>query len=240
MTLLLQFATGALAVLGVGVAAPAWSQDAGRNTLLYELIERLDLLEQENKKLRGDLELYQYRQTQQEQRFQELERRLAAMETAQRTPAPADQRLESQPVSPESAPSSSAADSSAAELAAEQASYDSAVDDLRNGHYDQAVADLRAFVSAYPTSRLAADAQYWLGEAYVVTRDLARARDAFINLSLKYPESDRMPDALLKLGQIFSELGDPRQARDTLQQLIAAYPDSQAAALARKRLGASR
>ena len=240
MTLLQRFATGALAALWVGIAASAWGQDRGRNPLLYELIERLDLLEQENKRLRGELELYQHRQAEQEQRFQELERRIAVMEAAQRSSAPADQYSESQSTSATSASPSGAEDPSASGLAAEQASYDAAIDELRNGRYDQAVAELRAFLSAYPTSRLAADAQYWLGEAYFVTRDLAKARDAFSNLSLKYPESDRMPDAFLKLGQILSELGDAGQAREILQQLIEAYPDSQAATLARKRLGAIR
>ncbi len=240
MTIRRRLAAGALAALWVGVAAPAWGQDPGRNPLLYELIERLDLLEQENKRLRGDLELYQYRQAQQEQRFQELERRMAAMEAGRRSPAPADQHSESQPTSPTPAPHSSPADSSASGLAAEQASYDAAVDDLRNGRYDQAVASWRSFLITYPDSNLAADAQYWLGEAYFVSRDLAKARDAFISLGLKYPDSDRMPDALLKLGQILSELGDAGQAREILQQLIAAYPDSQAATLARKRLSAIR
>ncbi len=91
-------------------------------------------------------------------------------------------------------------------------------------------------LSAYPTSTRAGDAQYWLGESYYLSRDINAAKEAFINLGLRYPESARLPDALLKLGYLYSEQGDTARAREVLQKLRQSYPNTQAASLAERRL----
>jgi tol-pal system protein YbgF len=119
---------------------------------------------------------------------------------------------------------------------AEQADFDAALGALRDGHYPQAIADFQGFLNAYPDSRLAGDAQYGLGESYYVSRNYEAAKEAFINLGLRYPQSARLPDALLKLGYIYGELGDTARARDVLQKLVQVYPDSQAAGLAEQQL----
>jgi tol-pal system protein YbgF len=119
---------------------------------------------------------------------------------------------------------------------AEQADFDAALGALRDGHYPQAIADFQGFLNAYPESRLAGDAQYGLGESYYVSRNYEAAKEAFINLGLRYPQSARLPDALLKLGYIYGELGDTTRAKDVLQKLVQVYPDSQAAGLAEQQL----
>jgi tol-pal system protein YbgF len=119
---------------------------------------------------------------------------------------------------------------------AEQAAYDAAFGMLREGDYEQAIARFQEFLTTYPDSRLAGNAQYWLGEAYYVTRDFPKAREVLANLGEKYPASDKLPDALLKLGYIHDELGEKAKARQVLQQVLQAYPDSQAAGLAERRL----
>lgn len=119
---------------------------------------------------------------------------------------------------------------------AEQAAYDAAFGMLREGDYEQAIARFQEFLTTYPDSRLAGNAQYWLGEAYYVTRDFPKAREVLANLGEKYPASDKLPDALLKLGYIHDELGEKAKARQVLQQVLKAYPDSQAAGLAERRL----
>ena len=91
-------------------------------------------------------------------------------------------------------------------------------------------------MKAYPNGGLAGDAQYWLGESHYVSRDYDAAKEAFINLGLRYPQSARLPDALLKLCYIYGELGDNARAREVLQKLVQVYPNTQAASLAERRL----
>ncbi len=80
------------------------------------------------------------------------------------------------------------------------------------------------------------DAQYWIGEAYYVTRDFENALEAFETVVDQYPNSQRVPEALLKLGYVQAELGQTDQARRTLNQVITQYPGSRVAISAETRL----
>jgi tetratricopeptide (TPR) repeat protein len=57
--------------------------------------------------------------------------------------------------------------------------YDRAFGVLRAAEYDEAAAMLRGFVDSYPADPLVANAQYWLGEIYMVRGDYARAAASF-------------------------------------------------------------
>jgi TolA-binding protein len=50
--------------------------------------------------------------------------------------------------------------------------YGQSFDALKAGSYSIAITGFKDFLSSYPSSPLAENAQYWLGEAYYVTRDL--------------------------------------------------------------------
>jgi tol-pal system protein YbgF len=118
----------------------------------------------------------------------------------------------------------------------EQAVYTQAFDALKAGSYSVAVTGFKDFLSSYPTSPLAENAQYWLGEAYYVTRDYDSASGAFRTVLQKWPESRKAPDALLKLGFTQYELKRYADSRATLQEVTRKYPDSDAARLAAERL----
>jgi len=226
---------------------PARAQVAADKQLIFDLLDRIERLESDIRQLRGSLEVYRHRQ-------ENLERRLADLEAgkkgngASRAGAPAEEELAPEPalssspppeveVPPADTPSPRSNRSTAPVApASEQAAYDTAFNMLREGHFEQSVANFQEFLRNYPNSRLAGNAQYWLGEAYYVTRDFENAKQAFINLGVSYPNSDKVPDALLKLGYIYGELGDKAKAREILNKVMQAYPGSQAASLAQKRL----
>ena len=207
------------------------------STLTLELLQRIEQLELEVRHIRGELELYRY-QVEGLQR----ERAATALSTMER-PVVSDSPA---PVSPPSAPTPaleqmpSVSPPAAVATGADQTDFDKALGELREGRYPQAIVDFQGFLNAYPDSLLAGDAQYWLGEAHYLSRDYAAAKEAFINLGVRYPESARLPDALLKLGYIYSEAGETDRAREVLQKLVQAYPDTQAANLAERRLQALR
>ncbi len=120
--------------------------------------------------------------------------------------------------------------------APEKKEYYDAYNELRNGHTDQSIAQFNAYLSKYPTSAYANNAQYWLGEAYRVKQDNDAARKAFNGVIEKYPNGAKVPDALLKLGYLEIEQKNPAKAREYLTRVTTEYPKSPAALLAEKKL----
>jgi tol-pal system protein YbgF len=116
------------------------------------------------------------------------------------------------------------------------AAYQAAFGLLKNSQFDQAIAAFQQFLTTYPDSSLADNAQYWLGEAYYVNKSFPEALAAFQRVATKYPQSRKVPDALLKVGYCYYELKQSQEAHDTLAQVVASYPDTPAGKLAQARL----
>ena len=230
----LRFPWLVLLVLG-GLTLPGASraQNTPDSALTLELLQRIEQLEAEVRQIRGELEIYRYR-------FDQLQQESArgyappasppgAAIPSQAEPSPADS-----PTTTIVPPTARTMPSTAAGTA--QADFEAALGELREGRHARAIAGFQQFLNAYPDSDQAGDAQYWLGESYYLSRDYGAAKEAFINLGVRYPESARLPDALLKLGYIYGEAGETNRARDVLQKLVQAYPNTQAASLAERRL----
>ena len=120
----------------------------------------------------------------------------------------------------------------------EQRAYEEAFSDLKSGNYAESARKFNAFVDSYPTSDLADNAQYWLGESYYVTRNYKIALDVFQSFIRRYPDSSKLPDTLLKLGFTYFELKDWEQSTRYLQEVVDRYPDTTVARLAKTRLKA--
>lgn len=118
----------------------------------------------------------------------------------------------------------------------EQTVYAQSFDALKAGSYSVAITGFKDFLSSYPSSPLAENAQYWLGEAYYVTHDLNSANTAFKAVLSKYPDGRKGPDALLKLGFTQLEQKNVSEGRSTLQQVVQKYPNTDAAKRASERL----
>jgi tol-pal system protein YbgF len=129
-----------------------------------------------------------------------------------------------------------AADNSQAAPGSDTAAYQAAFGLLKESQYDQAISAFQQFLTTYPDSSLADNAQYWLGEAYYVNKAFPEALTSFQRVVSKYPQSRKVPDALLKVGYCEYELKQWQTARDTLSQVAANYPDTPAGKLAKQRL----
>ena len=118
----------------------------------------------------------------------------------------------------------------------DRASYQAAFALLKDSQYDKAIVAFQKFLTAFPTSQLADNGQYWLGEAYYVNKSYPEAQAAFQRVVDKYPQSRKRPDALLKIGYCQYELKQPDLAKNTLSMVTTQFPDSPAAHLAQQRL----
>lgn len=201
---------------------------------MLELSRRIDVLEAELRTLRGQAEVLENGgealRRQQRDLYGDLERRLAAIEARQAgAAAPAASGQGAVAAVPRSSPSSVAGES--AELA-----YGRGFDALKAANYPGAIAGMKDFLSRYPDHDLADNAQYWLGEAYYVTRDYENAIPAFDAVGRRWPDSPKAADALLKLGFSQFELKRFPQARQTLTDVGRRYPGTDSARLAQERL----
>lgn len=209
------------------------------NQALLDMMRRLDALEREVRILRGDAETGQHElenlRNRQRDLYLDVDQRLQALEegapAAGQAPAIQDPVAvvdPAAPAAPAPAPARAAGD--------EQQAYRAAFDLLREGRYQQSVAAFQGFLRDYPQSSLAANAQYWLGEAKYVSRDFEGALAEFGKVINDYPQSNKLPDAQLKLGFAQYELGQFDRARETLEQVARDHGGSAVARLAEQRL----
>ncbi|TVP55558.1 MAG: tol-pal system protein YbgF [Halomonadaceae bacterium] len=103
--------------------------------------------------------------------------------------------------------------------------------------YDRAADAVYDFVEKYPEGDLTVNAYYWLGEIYLIQKNLDQARRAFSIVVSRYDDHRKAPDALYKLAVTQQQRGDKEDARRSLEQVIARYPNADAAPLARNLLG---
>ena len=114
--------------------------------------------------------------------------------------------------------------------------YLAAYELLRNGHNTQAIMKFKSFLVDFPSGDYSDNSQYWLGEAYKVNQDIKSSKKAFTKVVTDFPTSSKVPDALLKLGIIELEQNNEAKARDYFKRVLVSYPNTTAAHLAKKRL----
>ncbi len=117
-----------------------------------------------------------------------------------------------------------------------RAHYQQAFKLLKQSQYEQAIKAFREFLALNPQSEYSDNAQYWLGEAYYVTRDFETALAEYNNLLSNYPESKKLTHSLLKIGFCYYEMGAIDEAKLRLENLKKQYPGTTAARLADERL----
>ena len=117
-----------------------------------------------------------------------------------------------------------------------QAEYQQAFNLLKQAQYNKAITAFSAFLGKYPQSQYSDNAQYWLGEAYFVTRRFNDAITEYMKHLANYPDSQKAPNSLLKIGYSYFELKQEADAKKVWQDLVQRYPGTPAAQEAEKRL----
>lgn len=114
--------------------------------------------------------------------------------------------------------------------------FAAAYGDYSKGNYDLAISEFRQYVETYPTSEMADNAQYWIGECYYGKKKFNEAIAEFDKVTLLFPKGDKVPAARFKKGMALIELGQTDAARAEFTAIIRAYPRSNEAVLAKQQL----
>ena len=91
-------------------------------------------------------------------------------------------------------------------------------------------------LEAYPKSRYAENAHYWLGECYFAEKKFDEAILELDEVIKNYPKGNKVPDALLRQGMAFLEMNDTTNAKLILKEVVKRFPKSDQANRARKKL----
>lgn len=236
------YPTGAIAQMPVQASASM------NNT--YDLMTRLDEAQVEIQQLNGKLEeqanlIAELKKKQSalfadfDDRLQQVENKLSGAKSAAPSETPVVKESEpTQTVPPKSVSSATPAigQSPFATIDDKKQPYQQAFDAFRGGQITEAIAQFNALLSKDPTNLYANNAQFWLGEAYRMNKDIPAAKKAFSAVLEKYPNSQKVPDALLKLGLIEMDAKNSAKAKELFTHVITDYPTSKPAEVAAKKL----
>ena len=114
--------------------------------------------------------------------------------------------------------------------------FAAAYGDYSRGNYDLAISEFRQYVETYPSSEMADNAQYWVGECYYSKKLLHEALAEFDKVSLLFPKGDKVPAARFRKGVTLMEMGQQEAGRAELTALIKLFPRSNEAVLAKQQL----
>jgi len=230
-----------LPVALLAAPAPTVAQMVQNNALPVssqgELFLQLQQLQEEVARLRGLLEEQQnaldklHRENL--ERYQTLDRRLNEVPAASNG---AEVATSDTPPAPPSAPTTVPSETDEADAEQEKLYYEAAFDLIKTRDFEQAEQALSGFLHRYPRGEYAANAQYWLGEVYLVKNDIESARAAFAQVIKTWPEHTKVPDALYKQAEAAQRLAQNDEARRLLREVIEKYPNSSAAKLAQRDL----
>ena len=193
-----------------------------RNRMQIRFQAQLDELSQEVSQITGNLELFNHKIEQVENRQRDLYKLIDDQKN----------RVATTPVAPPPENDPSVAGN-------EKTAYQAALSLVTvKKDYQQAIIAFEAFVIDHPESSLIANSQYWLGQLLYKEKKRDEARNAFLIVIDKYPKSNKRADSLYKIGIIDEYLGKKVSAKNFYQKVLTEYPNSSAAGLASKRFKA--
>ena len=114
--------------------------------------------------------------------------------------------------------------------------YDENLQKFKGGDFEGARQGFADFLTLYPSSELAPNAHYWIGESYFGAKDYPHAIDSFARMRATYPKSDKVPAALLMEGYAYLALKDQPKAASLLRQVVLSYPKTPEAGKASTKL----
>ncbi len=225
-------------VFALMIGANSAQAESGGQTIL---LDQIGALQQEVMELRGLTEqqanMMEQIQKEGRDRYLDLDRRIIQLSGQLRSPASLSTVVDSSADSATDAKNTSANPVATIAKGADEIDYQIAFQAVQQRRFNDAADGLSAYLQKYPEGEYADNAQYWLGEIYLLQESFDRAELAFSQLINQFPTSDKRSDALYKLGQVNDRLGNDAKAKTYLQRVIKEHPNTASARLADVYLG---
>ncbi len=191
---------------------------------LVDVQSQLEVLKQENSRLKGDLELATHNldlaQQRQKDLYTDTDVRLRKLESS-------------------SVPVTQAAEPAVAVKESEEQKQLEAADALsKEAKHKDAFTAYDKFLKDYPSSASVADAMYGLGYSQFALKNYKSAIATQQKLLDTHPDSAKAPDAMMNMANSQIQLGQVTAAKKTLRELVKKFPDSEVTPTAQKRLKA--
>ncbi len=120
--------------------------------------------------------------------------------------------------------------------------YDDAMRDRTGGNFDLALRQFNDYLTWFPATDLAPNAQYFIGEILFAQKNYDAALQAFDAVLERFPRNAKTNDARFMKGRTLVEKGERNAGADEFRALISEAPNSDVAGQARtqlRRLGLS-
>ena len=112
--------------------------------------------------------------------------------------------------------------------------YDTAYADFTTGQWALSIQGFEAYISSFPRSDLADDAQFFIGSNHYADGRYREAAEAFEQVVLSHADGDRVADALYKRGLALDRLGEPELARQSFELIVKNHAEHNMANLAQQ------
>jgi len=221
-----------------------------------KLIDKIQALQQDIQELRGQLEVQAHDlkllQQQQVAFYKDLDSRLGSSNKSAENKPATDITLGSKNTPVPSTTAATASNSTPTQVkpatpqpvvavsrinpADEQISYMAAYELVKDKRYDNAINAMQIFIQKYPKGGYTANAQYWLGELFLVKKDYPKSIEHFEIVLHQYPSSSKSAASMLKVGYAYAATGDNQEAKKRFQQVVKNYPGTPTAKLASSKL----
>ena len=117
--------------------------------------------------------------------------------------------------------------------------YDESFADYGAARYEMAIQGFQMYISAFPRSPQAADAQTYIGRSLFYQNKLPEALAAYQKVVTDYPQqTGSVATAYYNIGQVYERMNQPDQARRAYESAVRTDPTSNSAILAKQRLDA--
>lgn len=217
---------------------------------------RLSQMDEEIRRLRGQIEQVQFQNKQTadalkklsddaDYRLRALEQKQAAVDAAaaasvpvatpETTPPAATPAADTKPPAPAAAAATPAkyqpdgakpAALTGNDFPNANAHYSYAFKLLNEKKFSEAATSFDAFVKKFPSDPLTSNAYYWLGESYYARADYTRAAESFRKGFEVNAEGQKAPDNLLKLAMSLHQVKRTSEACVVLAQIISKYEET--------------
>lgn len=114
--------------------------------------------------------------------------------------------------------------------------FAAAYSDYSRGNFDLAASEFKQYVEIYPSSELADNAQYWIGEILYAQKKLPEAVVEFEKVKAINPNGDKTTVALYKRGLILLEMDKKDDAVAQFLTIFKEYPKTKEGELATQQL----